>query len=99
MNQQRILITGATGLIGRRVSKTLIDQGFELVVVGRSSEPTFRQKFSLPCQYFQWSDPERDSLPLGALKVDGVINLMGEPIGNRWTKSNKEKFRTSRISS
>lgn len=96
MRQKRILVTGATGLVGRALSRELI-KDTQLVVVGRSSEPQFREKFPLPCQYFQWSDPERTPPPRDALDVDGVVNLMGESLTGRWTENRKKLFYTSRI--
>lgn len=98
--KKRILITGATGFIGTELSLALLSKGWDLVILGRSSEDSFRNHFSLPCEYFQWADPAHSMPPEAALKADCVLNLMGEPIANsRWTKKQKVRLRESRISS
>ena len=53
---KRILITGATGLIGQKLCKELLLNGHELVIVGRDSEEKFRERFTLPCEYHTWEN-------------------------------------------
>ena len=77
---KRILITGATGLIGHHLCKSLLKNNYQLVVLGRNSESEFRKKFSLPCEYHQWERPSQTLPPTKALDVDAVIHLAGEPL-------------------
>ncbi len=96
--KKRILITGASGLIGSELSLALLLKNWELVILGRSSEKSFKTNFTLPCEYYQWADSTHSEPPKSALKVDCVLNLMGEPIANRrWTENQKVKLRDSRI--
>lgn len=95
---KKILLTGATGLIGNALCQRLISEGFNLVILGRGSKDKFRQRFNLPCEYFEWSDPIHSAPPSEALDVDFVIHLMGEPIaGIRWTKAKKKELWDSRV--
>lgn len=96
---KRILITGATGLVGTELSLALLQKGCKVAILGRSPEPTFRKHFTLPCEYYPWVDPAHTPPPEAALQVDCVLNLMGEPIaGRRWTAEQKAKLRESRVS-
>src|SRR5438128_11641451 len=93
----RILLTGATGIVGLKLSRVLKDQGHELVILTRDAERA-RSKVSIDCEYFDWQS-ESESPPAAAIRdIDVVINLAGESIAEkRWTDRQKEKIRTSRI--
>jgi len=97
---KRILVTGATGHIGYNICLAILESEFELIVIGRKNESNFRQKFSLPCKYFQWTNPAKSLPPVEAMDVDAVIHLMGEPLdGKKWTEKRKLEIRSSRINS
>ena len=97
---KRLLVTGATGHIGYNICVAILKSEIGLIVLGRKNESNFRQDFSLPCKYFQWSNPAESSPPAQAMDVDAVIHLMGEPLdGQRWTERQKSEFRSSRIKS
>ena len=88
----KILITGGTGLIGRKLCPTLLAQGHELTVLSRSPE-TVQQKCGATVQAMaSLSDYQTDSL------FDAVINLAGEPIvDKRWTEERKQRLWQSRV--
>ena len=97
---KRVLVTGATGHIGYNICMAILESEIELIVLGRKNESNFRQGFSLPCKYFQWSNPAESLPPVKAMDVDAVIHLMGEPLDvRRWTERKKLEFRSSRIKS
>lgn len=91
MNETRkILLTGASGLIGTRIATALQAQGNEVVrLVRRDAEN--------PDEY-QW-DPLIGSVDKRALKgLDVVIHLSGAGIGDkRWTAARKAEIYDSRI--
>lgn len=90
-----ILITGATGFIGRKISLRLIKEQHNLIIVGRSPEKEFREGFTFPCKYFSWK--QFDTLQ-NDLNIDAVIHLAGASIaGGRWTKKRKQIILDSRI--
>ena len=85
-----VLITGGTGLIGRKLVHALKQDNANITVLTRNSNKavsilgshiSFIQKLSLSCIENQ----------------DVVINLAGEPIANkRWSKGQKDKICYSR---
>lgn len=93
----RILITGATGSVGKVVVEQLLEAGDEVVVMTRNIAKAAIILGS-QCSYYQWSDT--NSLPpMEAFEgVDGIVNLMGENIADkRWTDEQKKKIYNSRI--
>jgi len=89
----RVAVTGATGLIGRRLVAALQERGDQVTVLSRRPEEARRL---LGVEAFAWS-PEREPAPAAALAGrDGVLHLAGEPIAQRWTQESKERIRSSR---
>jgi len=92
----RILITGATGLIGREVGKRLSMSGHNLVVVSRNPERA-RRELPFPATVHKWEGAHR-AFPRIALEgVEAVVHLAGESIAERWTPEKKKEIRDSRI--
>lgn len=87
----KILITGATGLIGRRLTGRLVEQSHQIIVLTRAPE---RAAKVLGSQVQLWETLD------GKTSLDGfdaVINLAGEPIADkRWTKDHKALLCESR---
>jgi uncharacterized protein len=93
----RVLVTGATGFVGKVLVRQLLAEGDEVVVFTRNiakAAITLGSK----CKYVQWSDTNTLP-PLEAFEgVDGIINLMGEGIADKkWTVDQKKKIYNSRI--
>ncbi len=90
-------LTGATGLIGKELLKSLLKNGDQVLVIGRNPEPQFRSGFDLPVQYVQWSN-QSETPKFGSVQFDAFVHLAGEPIaGGRWTPAFKRKLQLSRI--
>jgi hypothetical protein len=91
----RVVVTGATGLIGSALVRELQARGDELTVLTRNPE---RAKESLPgVEARQWGDPTGEPAPADALAgADAVVHLAGEPIAQRWTDDAKRRIRESR---
>ena len=85
----KVLITGATGLIGRRLQETLRDAGHELLLASR--------KPSKDGGYIQWDIHDGFAEPERLEGVDAVIHLAGENLNGRWTDAKKKAIRESRI--
>lgn len=90
----RVLVTGASGTIGRAVCDALLGRGDEVYGLSRSPE---RARASNPkVKWFAWN-PTLERPPGEALEnVDGVVNLVGEPINQRWTEEAKRRILSSR---
>ncbi|MFO1303209.1 MAG: TIGR01777 family oxidoreductase [Burkholderiales bacterium] len=91
----RVLLTGATGLIGREVGKALAARGDSLVCLVRDLEARTRLPFPATC--FEWDHLR--AVPAAALDgVDAIVHLAGEPVaGKRWSSSRKDLIRDSRV--
>ena len=88
----RILITGASGLIGKALRPSLEPKGYELILASRR-EPK-------DPQHVQWNpDTGFAELDLSRLEgLDAVIHLAGENVsGLRWTEEKKKAIRDSRV--
>jgi len=94
----QILLTGATGLIGRELGKALAARGDTLVCLVRDVDAAHR-KLPFPAACHAW-DHTRE-VPAEALRgVDAVANLAGEPVADtRWTAQKKALILDSRVGS
>ncbi len=91
----RVVVTGATGLIGPRLVSSLQARGDEVTVLSRNPE---RAEETLPgVETVRW-DLMREPAPTEALHGrDAVVHLAGEGIARRWTKRAKRAIRESRV--
>ncbi|NER15452.1 TIGR01777 family protein [Leptobacterium flavescens] len=92
----KVLITGATGLIGSEIVKLSHERGIDVHYL-----TTSKNKISDKDNYrgFYW-DPEKEQIDVSCLEgVDAIINLAGASVAKRWTGPYKEKIRSSRIQS
>lgn len=93
----KILLTGATGFVGRTIARRLLLAGHQLVLTTRSPEHA-QKSFPLPVSSFVGWDPNSGPLPSGSLEgVEAVIHLAGESVSERWTEDRKRAIRESRI--
>ena len=93
----KILITGATGEIGRAICQQLVNEESQVVVLTRRQPGTIGLS---GVSAFRW-EPEAESPPAQAWEdVDAVIHLAGEPVAaSRWTEEQKRRIRDSRVKS
>ena len=90
----RVLVTGATGLIGSALCDSLLDRDDD--VVGLSRDPSKARLTKPGVEWHPW-EPTLERPPAEALEgVDGVVNLVGEKIDQRWTDEAKRKIMESR---
>lgn len=94
----KVLVTGASGFVGRRVVAQLLQKKHHVVVLTRSIAKAAVACGS-DCQYVQWGDMTTPPPAEAFDGVDAVINLMGENIGEKkWDEAQKKKIYDSRIS-
>lgn len=90
----RVLVTGASGFIGSAVCDALLARGDE--TVGLTRDPERARRTNPTVTWHSWN-PAIERPPASALVgVDGVVNLIGEPIDQRWTDAAKRRIRDSR---
>lgn len=91
----RVLITGASGMIGGAVAAALLERGDE--VAGLTRDPERTRLVDPRLGWHRW-DPLAGPPPAHALAgADAVVNLAGEPINQRWTAEAKQRIRDSRV--
>jgi uncharacterized protein len=93
----RVLITGATGMIGLALADALTGRGDQVVALSRDPERGQRV-LGDGVEVHPWPDPESAPPPGEALAgADAVVNLLGEPVAQRWTETAKQRIRDSRV--
>jgi len=94
----KILVTGATGLIGRSVCRSLIIEGHQVVALSRRPAAAPMVIDLAGVAAFHW-EPAAESPPAEAWEgVEAVIHLAGEPVAAaRWTEEQKRRIRDSRV--
>lgn len=87
----KILITGASGLVGKELQKSFAEKGYEMLLASRS-EPK-------DDNHIQWTIDEGFAEPEKLEGVDVVVHLAGENVsgGIRWTDEKKKAIRDSRV--
>ncbi|HET7360798.1 MAG TPA: TIGR01777 family oxidoreductase [Salinimicrobium sp.] len=90
----RILITGATGLIGSRIVKLCLRNNLSVNYLTHS-----RNKLENKENYRGYFyDPTKKEIDIDCLEeVGAIINLAGENIFQPWTKKNRKRILNSRL--
>jgi uncharacterized protein len=79
----RVAVTGGTGTLGGAVVRALEARGDEVTVLSRKTN---------------WPAPSEQPAPADVLRGrDAVVNMMGEPVSERWSDKTKAKIRDSRV--
>lgn len=92
----RVLITGATGLVGQEIVKRCHEKDIKVNYL-----TTRKSKISQDDNYcgFYWNI-ETSEIDTDCFKnVDGIIHLAGASISKRWTESYKKEIINSRVES
>ena len=102
----RLLLLGCTGFVGKELVPTLLNENHEIYIVSRT--PLSKLKLNLDFNKFKFIQIDlskeqswnNENLLNILREVDGIINLMGEPITEKkWTDSQKKVIENSRINS
>ena len=88
----KVLITGASGLIGKVLQRSFDEKGYELLLASRSEPKDGR--------HIKW-DPDSGFADADLPRLEGldaVVHLAGENVsGLRWTEEKKKAIRDSRV--
>ncbi|MCW2165206.1 hypothetical protein B0I12_002361 [Microbacterium hydrothermale] len=78
----RAVVTGASGFVGRALTRAFAQDGFDVVTVGRSGDAT-------------WADP--DGIARLVDGADVLVNLAGKIVSCRYTDANRDEILRSRV--
>ncbi len=89
---ETVLITGGSGLVGTRLSQLLIEEGYNVIHLGRKKA----RKGNIIT--YQW-DVDSQTLEVEALlRADHIIHLAGAGVmDGRWTEERKKEIIRSRV--
>ena len=95
----RIVVTGATGLIGRRIVEILVEKGARVVAFVRDvAKARERLGDAVNCVHWDFTRPDEGAWKTHLAEADGVIHLAGTPLfDRRWTPGFKQKMEESRV--
>ena len=94
----RVLISGATGFIGRALCRHLVSKGDEVWVLSRRPAQALASLEGVG-RAFAWDAASYEPAAEAFEGVDAVVNLTGEPVVGLWTKAKREAIWASRVDS
>ncbi|MEX0270850.1 TIGR01777 family oxidoreductase [Leptolyngbyaceae cyanobacterium UHCC 1019] len=95
----RVAVTGATGFVGSRLVERLQADGHQVLVLARNPERAGRifPTAAFPAvEIVAYTPLESGEWQQRLSGCDGVVNLAGEPISERWTATHKQGIVESR---
>lgn len=90
----KVLITGGTGLVGKKLTTLLLSKGYDVVILSRS-----KKESKIPgLTYAQWNLATKTIDENAVLTSDYIIHLAGAGIADaRWTSKRKKVIIESRV--
>lgn len=93
---KKITITGATGLIGRQLSSTLVNRGHEVTIFSRNVESA-KKNLGSQFNFVKWDYQKPEEWQDSLKEQDALIHLAGTNLfGKRWTDRYKKEILESR---
>ena len=94
LKNQKVVLPGGSGYIGRHLSRHFVAKGYDVVVLSRSEG-----ELSDCVRYVWWDGANLDAWANEIDGADVVINLSGRSINCRYTKKNRQLIYDSRENS
>ena len=89
----KVVIAGGSGFLGQALSASLLEDGYEVVILGRSD------KSGLKGEFVKWDAKTMDSWSQQLEGALALFNLTGRSIDCRYTEKNKALILNSRVDS
>ena len=96
-----VLITGGTGMIGKALTKALMEKNYKVVILSRDNNSMVNSTASTGnIRYAEWNI-EKQTIDEGAIgEADYIIHLAGAGVADkRWSEKRKAEIMSSRIES
>lgn len=90
----KVAVTGGTGFIGGRLVERLQTEGHQVLLLVRNAQKA-QQRFP-KAEVVSYTPKTSGDWQQSIAGCDGVVNLAGEPISNRWTENSKQEILESR---
>jgi hypothetical protein len=95
---KKVLITGASGLLGRRLTEMLLQKGYAVNVLGRAQ--TAKGNEQTAYAYYTWNVDKGKIDPQAIEGVSAIVHLAGAGVAEkRWTEERKKEIIDSRVKS
>jgi uncharacterized protein len=93
----RVIITGGTGLIGRQLAASLVENGHNAVVLSRDPQ-RHQEQMADGVQLVAWDAQSPQGWGELADGADAMVNLVGENLSAKpWSPAQKRRIRESRL--
>jgi uncharacterized protein (TIGR01777 family) len=93
----RVVVTGATGFIGKALCFRLLEEKYDVVALSRSKEKG-EKVFGTDAKVIEWDGKSSEVWQDYANNAYAIVNLAGENIGSgRWTAEKKQSIIQSRL--
>ncbi|WP_404783368.1 TIGR01777 family oxidoreductase [Altericista sp. CCNU0014] len=90
----KVAVTGGTGFIGSRLVDRLQAEGHQVLLLVRNVQKA-QQRFP-QAEVVSYTPKTSGPWQQAIAGCDGIVNLAGEPIANRWTENSKKEILESR---
>jgi len=94
-NSMKALITGGSGFVGRNLATALLQNGYEVTIVGSAQKP--KPEIPARIRYIAADTSLTGPWQKEVATYDVIINLTGRSIFHLWTKKYKQQIYDSRI--
>lgn len=96
-DKMNIVVTGATGFLGKEIVGELLRSGHRVTVLTRDVTKA-KARMDSRAEPVAWGEGTSESWKKSVSESDAVIHLAGESVaGERWTPEYKRKLRSSRV--
>ena len=94
---KKIILTGATGLVGKKLGIELVKRGFSVTALVRDKKKAKRE-LPFPAELIEWNALIDDKIKINLEGTYAIIHLAGASVAEkRWTKKIKEEIYKSRV--
>ena len=99
IEQKPIIVTGATGLIGKRIVQILLEKGVQVIAFVRNIKKANKLLGNkVTCVHWDFNKPEEKDWKSYLAEAHGVVHLAGTPLfDKRWTPTFKRAMEESRV--